>query len=65
MTTGAPPMDAAESDLLAGIDTNRPGASDDFADFLRPVDEVGIDESSAVRLDPTTDGNSVDEGDGR
>ncbi len=65
VTAGAPPMDAAESDLLAGIDTNRPGASDDFADFLRPVDEAGIDESSAVRLDPTTDGDSVDDGDGR
>ena len=63
--SGAPPMDAAESDLLAGIDTNRPGASDEFADFLRPVEEIGIDESSVVRSDPTSEGDNIDEGNDR
>ena len=65
LAAGAPPMDAAESDLLAGIDTTPPGASDEFADFLRPVDEVGIDESSVVRLDPTSESEGVDGGNGR
>ncbi|MYD93009.1 MAG: DNA-directed RNA polymerase subunit beta' [Chloroflexi bacterium] len=58
---GVPPMDAAESDLLAGIETSPSGASDEFADFLRPSDDFGIDESSAVRSDPTADGENVDD----
>jgi DNA-directed RNA polymerase subunit beta' len=61
----APPMDAAESDLLAGIETSAGGASDDFADFLRPADELGIDESSVVRADPVSEGDGVDDGGGR
>ena len=62
---GAPPMDAAESDLLAGIETSPSGASDEFADFLRPSDELGIDESSAVRSDPAADDENVDDGESR
>ena len=62
---GAPPMDAAESDLLAGIETSPSGASDEFADFLRPSEELGIDESSAVRPDPAADGENVDDGESR
>ncbi|MCY3958054.1 MAG: DNA-directed RNA polymerase subunit beta', partial [Chloroflexi bacterium] len=63
--TGVPPMDAAESDLLAGIETPSASAGDEFADFLRPVDDGGIDESSAVRSNPTTEGENVDGGNGR
>ena len=60
LAAGVPPMDAAESDLLAGIETSSTGASDEFADFLRPSEDLGIDESSAVRVDPGADGESVD-----
>ena len=62
VTAGVPPMDAAESDLLAGIETSPSGASDEFADFLRPSEDLGIDESSAVRSDPAADGEGVDDG---
>jgi hypothetical protein len=65
LAASAPPMDAAESDLLAGIETSSAGANDDFADFLRPADEVGIEESSVVRVDPAPEGDNVDGGNGR
>ena len=58
----APPMDAAESDLLAGIETSSTAADDEFADFLRPADDMGVDESSVVRVDPASDGDGVDGG---
>jgi len=64
LAAGAPPMDAAESDLLAGIETTSIGG-DEFAEFLRPVDDGGVDESSVVRVDPTSEGDNVDGGDGR
>ena len=60
-----PPMDAAESDLLAGIETSSTAADDEFADFLRPADDIGVDESSVVRVDPASDGDGVDGGMGR
>ncbi|MDE2867368.1 MAG: DNA-directed RNA polymerase subunit beta' [Chloroflexota bacterium] len=65
VAAGVPPMDAAESDLLAGIETSPSGASDEFADFLRPSEDFGIDESSAVRSDPAADGEGVDDGGSR
>ena len=65
LAAGAPPMDAAESDLLAGIETSSAGADDDFTDFLRPADDAGIEESSVVRMDPAPEGESVDGGNGR
>ena len=65
LAAGAPPMDAAESDLLAGIETSSTGAGDEFADFLRPSDAAGIDESSVVRVDPVAEGDGVDGGNSR
>jgi len=62
VAVGPPPMDAAESDLLSGIETSSTGAGDDYADFLRPSDDPGIDESSAVRVDPAPDAERVDDG---
>ena len=64
LAAGAPPMDAAESDLLAGIETTSIGG-DEFAEFLRPADDGGVDESSAVRVDPMSEDGNVDGGDGR
>ena len=65
LAAGAPPMDAAESDLLAGIETSPTAADDEFADFLRPAEEVGVDESSVVPVDQASDGDGVDGGSGR
>ena len=61
LAAGAPPMDAAESDLLAGIETTSVGG-DEFAEFLRPVDDGGVDEASVVRVDPLSDDGNVDGG---
>ena len=58
---GIPAMDAAESELLAGIETSATGGSDEFADFLRPADDLGIDEASAVRADPASEDERVDD----
>ncbi len=60
VAAGVPPMDAAERDLLAGIETSSSGASDEFANFLRPSDDLGVDESSVVRPDPPSEGEGVD-----